>query len=57
MPLTEKEQKTFEDMFSEICVKDDAAFIDSLADLIFEMTGDVNFRMRLFKVSQRLEQE
>lgn len=55
MALTKKEQKTFEEMFSEIRAPSDARFMDKLADLIFEMTGDVNFRMRLFGIAQKLE--
>ena len=53
--LTTKEQKTFEDMFIEIQdAHPDAKFLSKLADVIFEMTGNVNLRMRLFGVAQKL---
>lgn len=53
--LTEAEQKTFEDMFSGIMdTHPDSRFIDKIADLIFEMTGNVNLRMRLFGIAQKL---
>ena len=32
----------------------DSRFIDKLADLIFETTGNVNLRMRLFGIAQKL---
>ncbi len=55
MPLTETEQKTFNKMFLEIMdTHPDSRFIDKLADLIFEMTGNVNLRMRLFGIAQKL---
>lgn len=54
MPLTKKEQKTFEKMFTEIQnVHPNKKFIQSLADVIFEMTGNVNLRMRMFKLKLR----
>ena len=56
MPLTKKEQKTFEKMFHEITdVHTDSRFMDKIADLIFEMTGNVNLRMRLFGIAQKLD--
>ncbi len=55
MPLTEKEQRTFDKMFLEITdVHPDSRFMDKLADLVFEMTGNVNLRMRLFGIAQKL---
>ncbi len=54
MPLTKKEQKAFEDMFSDIDDTGDVSFLSKLADLVFEMTGNVNFRMRLFSIAQKL---
>ncbi len=53
--LTTKEQKTFEDMFIEIQdIHPDTKFLNKLADVIFEMTGNVNLRMRLFGIAQRV---
>ncbi len=58
MPLTKKEQKSFEDMFWEIInIRPDARFIDKLADLVFDVTGNVNMRMRLFGIAQKLEKK
>jgi len=55
MPLTKKEQKTFEDMFWEITdVHPDSRFMDKLADLIFDMTGNVNLRMRFYAMAQKM---
>lgn len=55
MPLTKTEQKTFEEMFLKIQdTHPDYGFIDKIADLIFEMTGNVNLRMRLFGIAQKL---
>lgn len=55
MPLTKKEQTTFEDMFWEIInVHPDSRFMDKLADLIFNMTGNVNLRMRFFGIAQKM---
>ena len=56
MALTRTEQKVFEDMFWKLSdIRPDAVFMDKLADLIFEMTGNVNLRMRLFGIAQKLE--
>lgn len=53
--LTKNEQNTFEKMFLEIMdIHPDSQFIDKIADLIFEMTGNVNLRMRLFSIAQKL---
>lgn len=50
--LTKKEQKQFEDMFDKLLkIKSNKIFMDKLADLLFEMTGNVNLRMRLFNLS------
>ena len=55
MPLTKKEQRTFEDMFWEISdIHPDSKFMDKLADLIFNLTGNVNLRMRFFHMAQKL---
>ncbi len=54
--LTIKEQKTFEAMFIEIQdTHPDTKFLDKLADVIFEITGNVNLRMRLFGIAQKLK--
>ena len=58
MPLTEREQKTFDGMFLEIMdIHPDSRFMDKLADLIFETTGNVNLRMRLFGIAQKLSRK
>lgn len=46
MPLTNKEQKKFEDMFND-CADNTGSknFLQNISDLIFEMTGSVNLRM------------
>ncbi len=55
MALTKPEQKVFEDEFWEISgIHPDTLFMDRLADLIFQMTGNVNLRMRLFGIAQKL---
>lgn len=55
MPFTKQEQKTFENMFWEITdIHPDSRFLDKLADLIFEMTGNVNLRMRFFGMAQKM---
>lgn len=55
MPLTKKEQKVFEDMFWEITgVHPDSRFLDKLAELVFETTGNVNLRMRFFGMAQKM---
>lgn len=55
MLFTEREQKTFENMFEEITdVHPDSRFLDKLADLIFEMTGNVNLQMRFFGMAQKM---
>lgn len=48
MPLTKKEQETFEDMFIACADKRPKKFIQNIADLIFEMTGSVNLQMSFF---------
>lgn len=56
MPLTKKEQTTFENMFWEIInIHPDSRFMDKLTDLIFNMTGNVNLRMRLFGIAQKMD--
>ena len=48
MPFTKKEQKTFEDMFWRTLgakAKNNKARLEKLADLLFELTGNVNLRM------------
>ena len=58
MPLTEREQKTFDGMFLEIMdTHPDSRFMDKLADLVFETTGNVNLRMRLFGIAQKLSRK
>ena len=47
MPLTKKEQKAFEEMFSDIKAKSNSGFITKVADVLFEMTGNVNLTQRL----------
>ena len=54
MPLTKTEQKVFEDMFQDVAkVHPDSKFLELLAELIFEMTGNVNLRMRLFRMQHK----
>ena len=51
MPFTKKEQKTFEQMFWGVCekaAKSNKEKLEKLADLLFELTGNVNLRMWLF---------
>ncbi len=58
MALTKREQKVFEDEFWKISdIHPDTMFMDRLADLIFEMTGNVNLRMRLFGIAQKLSRK
>ncbi len=47
MPFTKKEQEKFENMVSEQCSADCSRkeWIKKVADFLFEMTGDVNWRM------------
>lgn len=48
--LTEKEQKTFEDMFWKVCNSKEPSNkskLGKLADLLFELTGNVNLKMWL----------
>ena len=50
MPFTKKEQTTFEQMFWKICdtqTKSNKDKLEKLADLLFEVTGNVNLRMWL----------
>lgn len=56
MPFTTKEQKTFEDMFWEVCdaeCKNNKGKLERLADLLFKLTGNVNLRMWLFGLKVR----
>jgi len=56
MPLTKKEQGVFEQMFWDVCdfrCKTNKAKLEKLADLLFEMTGNVNLRMWLFGLKLR----
>ena len=51
MPFTKKEQRIFEKMFWDVCdleSKTDKGKLEKLADLLFELTGNVNLRMWLF---------
>ena len=54
--LTKEEQKTFESKF-DIKTSSDARFVNRLADVLFEMTGDVNLRMRLYEISRKVRKE
>ncbi len=55
MPLTSKEQKRFESRFGAIQgTHPDSKFLEKLGDVIFEMTGNVNLKMRMFHMSERL---
>lgn len=47
MPLTKKEQIEFEKMVRERCKAEGTpgSWIKKVADFLFEMTGDVNWRM------------
>ena len=50
MPFTKQEQRDFEQMFWDVCqkpTKTNKKKLESLADLIFELTGNVNLRMWL----------
>ena len=48
MPLSTKEQKRFEEMLNDSMVeKNDPEFLTALSDVLFEMTGSVNLKMRL----------
>ena len=54
--LTKKEQKQFEDMFDEVLKEgSDKLRMEKLADIIFEMTGDVNLRMGLHTICERVK--
>lgn len=51
MPFTEKEQSQFEKMFWDVCdaeCKSNKGKVEKLADLLFDLTGNVNLRMWLF---------
>jgi len=51
MPFTTKEQEIFEQMFWNVCdaeTKNNKDKLEKLADLLFELTGNVNLRMWLF---------
>jgi len=53
MPLTVKEQKTFERLFWKVIrrsAKTNKERLEHLADLLFELTGNVNLRMWLFSL-------
>lgn len=56
--LTKKEQTKFEEMFDELipypCVDTDKEFLNNLGDVIFNMTGNVNLRMKIFNISEKL---
>lgn len=48
--MTAQEQKKFEDMFWVVCNSDEPnnkSKLGKLADLLFELTGNVNLRMWL----------
>ena len=56
MPFTKKEQKVFEQMFWDVSdskCKSNKAKLEKLADLLFELTGNVNLRMWLFNLKLR----
>ena len=51
MPFTAEEQKTFDDMFWAVLdrtAKNNKEKLEHLADLLFDLTGNVNLRMWLF---------
>ncbi len=53
MTFTKKEQETFEQMFWDVCeakTKSNKEKLEKLADLLFELTGNVNLRMWLFNL-------
>ena len=51
MPFTKEEQKQFEKMVSEQCSANCSrkTWIKKVADFLYEMTGDVNWRMAVNK--------
>lgn len=56
MPLTTKEQKAFNEMFQKIHdTYPDKKFFEKLADALFECTGNVNLRMRMFRMALKLK--
>ncbi len=55
MALTKAEQKTFEKMFDELLPGSGKEFLNNLGDLIFDMTGNVNLRMAIFNISEKLQ--
>lgn len=56
MPLTETEQKIVENMFESIMdVWPDHKFIEGLGEVIYDMTGNVNLRVRLDNIELKLE--
>ena len=53
MPFTKKEQKDFEQMFWDVCeaeTESNKKKLEKLADLLFNLTGNVNLRMWLFNL-------
>ena len=53
MNFTKKEQETFDKMFGNVCdkkTKTNKEKLELLADLLFELTGNVNLRMWLFNL-------
>lgn len=50
MPFTKREQKQFEKMIRDNCKVEGNAkkWIKRVADFLFELTGDVNWRMSVF---------
>ena len=53
MAFTKKEQEVFEKMFWEVCnanTKSNKEKLELLADLLFDLTGNVNLRMWLFNL-------
>ena len=53
MSFTKKEQQTFEKMFWDVFnekTKTNKERLELLADLLFELTGNVNLRMWLFNL-------
>ncbi len=56
--FTKEEQKTFEAMFDDLipypCVDTDKEFLNNLGDVVFNMTGNVNLRMKIFNIAEKI---
>lgn len=58
MPLTDKEQRVFEALFTEVMEqKSHADFLEALGDVLLECTGNVNLKMRLSVIALNFEEE